>query len=167
MERPDLRLIDTETGEVHETCPNCVESERILAELERKYRGALSQIGNLRRDKAKEAEQHKLFPRARRLFDVWRRVCDHPRAKWTPDRFWEVEPRLRDYGEVRVCRAIMGGAYDPFVTRRKNGKPNRHNKWPQIMAASKFEDFEERAPARFTDSYLAAKLSPGQGALDE
>jgi hypothetical protein len=158
-ERAELRLVNPETGELTETCPNCAENERVLAELERKYRGALSQIGNLRADRAKDAEAHKLFPKAKRLFDLWCRVCDHPKSEWLPDRFWLIEPYLSKFGEVRCCRAILGAAFDPYTTRRKNGTMKPHNGWDLIFRSpDKMDEFEARAPARFTDAYIEEHL---------
>lgn len=160
-----LRLVDPTTGEIQE-CPTCVNWERTYNELQRKYRGALSQIGALRAELAPE-EGHELFPVAKSLHDYWKALCRHPfhkpavhcapcaRTKFTVDRFNEIRPRLQEHGEEaeELCRlAIQGAAYDPFVTTRKNGTKKRHNDFHQVFAADKFMEFVNKAPHHLPDA---------------
>lgn len=158
-----LRLVDADTGEVHDACPNCEALSAQLAGVEKEVRAWRTRYQKLKQDDEKEARDHNLFPTAKRLFDVWRHVCDHEQARFTIDRFWLIEPFLRSHGSIRCCRAILGAAKDPFVTRRKNGREKRHNGWDLVFrSADKLEDFEERAPPRFTDDYIKRKLSDGE-----
>jgi hypothetical protein len=147
-ERPNLRLVNTETGEVHEGgCPDCFERDDVINGLQRDIRGWTARYADLNREKDAEARAHKLWPEAKRLFAVWRERCNHPRARWTPDRFWECFPMLRDDGGQMCELAIEGAAFDPFETTRKNGSVKRHDDWELIFRDRKhFEDFCNRAP---------------------
>jgi hypothetical protein len=96
-----------------------------------------------------------MWPAAKRLFGEWKLACNHKRSPFTTDRFWQVEPYLTNTryakGEqerIDLCRrAIAGAAFDPFVTRRRNGSTKRHDDWELIFRdSSKFEEFCCRAP---------------------
>jgi hypothetical protein len=102
-----LRLVD-EHGEIHEECPSCVEWERTYRELERKYRGALSQIGSLRADREAEARAHQFWDRAIAVFWEWKIATGRVRSQWSADRFWLVMPYLRDDG-LAFCRSAVWG----------------------------------------------------------
>ena len=108
MARPALQLVDPDTGEIT-ACPHCIEWERTYAELERKYRGALAQIGNLRADKDAEARQHELWPAAVGLFEFWKKATRHPKARWTADRFWTVQRFLAAENGPNECRWALRG----------------------------------------------------------
>jgi hypothetical protein len=67
-----------------------------------------------------------------------------------------IEPFLTNakYGQeveqrVALCRrAVAGAAFDPFVSRRRNGTEHRHDDWDLIFRSSdKFEQFCCKAPA--------------------
>lgn len=113
----------------------------------------------LERDKATEAREHPMWAPGEILFREWRTLCKHPNSKWTPDRFWDIEPFLTngkyaptEQGRIDLCRrAIAGAAFDCFVTQRKNGSAKRHDDWDLIFRnASKFEEFCNRAPLGWT-----------------
>ena len=107
-----LRVVD-EAGQVHDQCPGCVKLEMTLSELERKYRGALSQIGNLRADKDEEARAHELWGKGVALFWEWKIATGKMRSKWTADRFWLCHPYLRDDGFMLCRYAVWGVAAHP------------------------------------------------------
>ncbi len=113
-----LRLIDPDTGEVTDReCPGCAERDRAYHELERKYRGALSQIGNMRADKVAAAENHKLWGQAVSLWWEWKIATNRMRAKWGADRFWICQPFLASDG-WHLCRlAVWGIAAHPNEKR--------------------------------------------------
>lgn len=149
MSVPALRLVDA-NGEIHEGgCPDCSRKDDIIVGLERDIRGWATRFRELQREKDQEARDHPLWPAGELLFDHWRRVCNHPRSVWTPDRFWECLPFLSSpkYGPVMCERGIAGAAYDPFKTTRRNGSVKRHDGWEQIFAkAGRLEEFCCRAP---------------------
>jgi hypothetical protein len=124
-----LRLVD-EHGEVHEQCPGCVEWQLTYSELERKYRGALSQIGNLRADKDAEAQAHQLWGKAIAVFTEWRIATGHMKSRWSADRFWLVMPYLRDDG-MAFCRSAVWGIA---------AHPNRKQVTPGYSET--YDDFE-------------------------
>ncbi len=143
MAEPQLRLVDTTTGALAgpDDCPTC-------AEWAKKYHGALSQLGLLRAELAPD-EDHALFPLAKRLHDYWRKRCGHEKSRFGPERFKEILPRLREHEDdaERLCLlAIDGAAFDPFISRRKNGSAHRHDEWHLIWHPDKFESFVNRAP---------------------
>jgi hypothetical protein len=126
---PPLRLLD-EHGEIHESCPGCIEWEQTYRELERKYRGALSQIGNLRADKDAEAQAHQSWDKAVAVFWEWKIATGRMRSRWSADRFWLVHPYLRDDG-MAFCRAAVWGIA---------AHPNRKEVTPDYFEV--FNDFE-------------------------
>ncbi len=94
-----------------------------------------------------------------RLFDAWRLQCNHPNARWSPDRFWLIEGFLSDQRyhpelEGRVvlcCRAIAGARFDPWTVKRRNGSVKRMDDWERIFGA--------------TDRWR--KVSPSAGSFEE
>jgi hypothetical protein len=161
MSAPNLKLvINAETGEVVE--PDCLECRRKndeISGLERDLRGWAVRYAQLKRDKDTDAREHPMWPVGERIFREWRSSCRHPRSPWTPDRFWVIEPFLTNakYGQeleqrVALCRrAVAGAAFDPYISRRRNGSEQRHDGWDLIFRSSdKFEQFCCKAPAGWT-----------------
>lgn len=143
-----LQVVDTSTGDVLPECPDCKLHEQTYKELERKYKGLLSQLGRMRADKRAEAQRHAAWPEIAGLFLLWRDECNHPRSPFTPERFWQGLPRLEDFGRDFLALAIWGAATDPFLGEpRKNGTRPRYDDWELIMRSpEKTEDFARRAP---------------------
>jgi hypothetical protein len=148
-----LRIVqvDEETGELHEGCPNCEAKENELSELIRKMRGLARELGELRRDKQAEAEDSELWPRAVKHFQRWQRESNHPRCKWTAERFYLIEPFLKHHEDVMIERAIIGHCYDPFTTKRKNGTTRVFNGWDLLFRDdAHFEESANKAPRKQT-----------------
>lgn len=143
-----LHLADPATGEVFdEECPSCLELRAQLAGMEKDIRAWRSRYAGAVADKQKAAKMNPLWAEAIELFRYWQEACDHKRSKWTVDRFELLEPYIREYGPKMCRRAIDGAAYDPFVTRRKNGSRRRHDGIDLIFrSADKFEEMVNRAP---------------------
>jgi hypothetical protein len=163
MPKPRLRVVDSKTGELHETCPTC-------AEWQKKYNGVLSQLGIMRRDLEGRAQDHHLFPDAKKLFDLWRERCKHPRSKFTADRFDQILPHLRDedFGYEMCQRAIEGAAYDPNTGIRRNGSVVRYDDWELIFRnRGKAEDFANRAPYHLPDPEHIKTLANALAFLDK
>jgi hypothetical protein len=150
---PQLRIV-TEHGEVvEEPCPNCAGAEKEVRAWRMRY-------ANLKREVDNELEGHELFPEAKRLFDFWRERCKHPRSKFTAERFEQCLPHLRDLGADLCKRAIEGIAYDPYITRRKNGSVERHDAWSLLFRnREKVEEFANRAPYHLPDPQKVATLA--------
>jgi hypothetical protein len=138
-----------------------------IAGLETDVRAWRTRHANLKRDKGKEARDHQLWPEAIKLFDLWRRKCNHTRSAFTTDRFFLVLPFLgptptsllaaaerlglkenpNPYGPIICERAILGAAFDPYSSKRRNGSTKRHDDWELIFrGAGKVEEFANRAP---------------------
>lgn len=130
----NLHLVDPETGEVtEEACPHCGNWETTYAELERKYRGALLQIGNLRADREAKARAHGKWQAAVSIFRYWQSLTGHSRADFTPDRFWIVEPflaRADERGEdgAAKCRSAIRGLIASDYHLKRGRHRNRSGK---------------------------------------
>lgn len=165
-----LRVIRfDDNGEViHTECAGCRDRDDTIAGLERDIRGWTKRNADLVRAKNAEAEEHPCWDAALWLFDYWKRVCRHPRSRWSHDRFWLVEQFLEQkrWGKtlkarVALCRlAIDGAAYDAFRRTRRNGSVEIFDEWERIFANSgRFESFVKRAPADAVERCKRARES--------
>lgn len=152
---PYLRPVpDPETGEMgfcshHDDCEECKGRRYAHAELEKKYTGALAQIGQLKEDQEKKARLHKLWAEGVCAYDWWRLACWHPTATFKAEDFSKVRARLeeRSIGLHGVLKAIAGAAYDPMEGTMKNGRMKRHDSFELICRSEeKTLDFMERVP---------------------
>jgi hypothetical protein len=156
-----LRVLDVDTGEALDRDVYIVQLEDQIAGLQRDVKAEHLRYENLKRDKAREAQEHGLFPKVKELFDYWRKTTGHLKSKFMPERFWQAVAFLEDYGEDACRLAIDGAAFDPFETIRKNGSRKKHDGWHLIFRdADKFEDFANRAP-REGDENGSAGATPG------
>jgi hypothetical protein len=163
MPERHLRVSDAETGEVFEDgCPQCAAYEDQVKGLERDLRTWRLRYADLMRDKEAEAKKDPLWADAARLFKEWKRLCrPKSKAQLTYDRFALIQPFLKRHGFDLCLLAIEGAAFDPFITTRKNGRPNPHNGIPLIFKdADKFESFVQRAPKEAVARYKAATVKP-------
>ena len=146
--RPDLRVVDPETGELHETCPACKEREDVIVGLERDIRGWAARYAELKRDLDVDARDNAMWDDISALVGYWRRRCRHPKSQMTADRFWLIQPFYERHGDAMCRRAIDGAAFDPMTKQRKNGTTERFDGLDLIFrSAEKFESFCNRAPA--------------------
>jgi hypothetical protein len=153
-----LRVVEhDENGEViHADCPECLRRIDEIAGLERDIRGWTVRYAELKRDRNAEAEEHPCWEAAQWTFRQWKRRCNHPRARWSHDRFWLIEPFLvgDKWGRTLKARvalcllAIDGAAFDSWSKPRKNGTAKVFNEFDRIFATTgSFEEFVKRAPA--------------------
>jgi hypothetical protein len=145
---PQLRIVDTATGEISETCPNCRALADQLDGAENNVRSMRAQMANLKRELDGDLDtEAKLFPEAVALFRYWQERCRHPKTEFTPDRMKLLLPLLKRHGPELCREAIRGAEFDPFITTRKNGNRHRHDGWDQIFRGEdKFQDYRARAP---------------------
>ncbi len=143
--RSQLRLVDPETGEFHERPQSNIVLEDTVEGLQHTVRSQAATIGKLKAE-LKPDEDHDLFPAAKRLHDFWRERCNHPKSKFSVERFKEALPRLKEHDEAMCRRAIEGAAYDCYRKVRKNGTVKRFDDWGLIFRANMFEEFANRAP---------------------
>lgn len=143
-DRPTLRVVDTETGEVQDECASCLQYERDIRVLK-------ARITRMERDEEAEARKHKLWAEAEAVHDWWALACGHPGVKFGAEEFHQVLPRLkeRDVGLIGVLKAVAGAAFDPNTKRMKNGRMQRFDSFELIMRSRpKCDSFRERAPGR-------------------
>jgi hypothetical protein len=146
-----LRIIDDQ-GEVTEfACPHCQHKEDELAELVRKFRGQSRELAELRRDKDAEARAHEAWPTAIKLFDYWKLLTKHSKAKWSEDRFWVLLPSLKNFGAGNCAAAIAGIAHDPNTRVQRNGKTERYDDFATCFgSAGRVERYAKRRPKDWT-----------------
>ncbi len=145
-----LHLVDRQSGEVIAECPHCVEKDRAYAELERKYRGSLTQIGNMRADKIAAAEAHQQWPEAIALWWEWKIATNRMGPKWSSDRFWLCQPFLAGDG-WHICRfAVWGIAAHPNEKWITKGYAEVYNDWELLFRnRGTFERYANRGAAIF------------------
>lgn len=174
-----LHVVDTDSGEVfpEENCPGCSEREQIMGELEKKQRGLLLQIANLKRDQEAAARASGQWPVAVRLFAIWRKATGRKRCQFSFDRFNLVEPFLREYDRTRhqdisadpgpprtpveeAIAAIIGRATDHYSVSRPNGTTRHFNEWERIFKnRGEFDESVARRPRDWRERAL--ELDPG------
>jgi hypothetical protein len=169
----NLRLVDPETGLItEEGCPHCKNWETTYLELERKQRGLLLQIGNLRADRDAKARAHGKWQTALSIFRYWQSLTGHSRAEFTPDRFWIVEPfltRAEERGEdgAAKCRSAIRGLVASEYHMKRGQHRRRNGKvyddfWRPFQAKKDggpsqdtFEGFIDADPSRDADPTFA------------
>lgn len=159
QQQPLLRLIDPETGEItEEACPTCVNKQNTIDTLSDKITRLKGDLTKALQD---ADESHDAFPAFKRTWDYWRERCRHPAVKYRITHFDLFVPIFTDYGEAMCRQAIDGAAFDPYVTRRKNGRPQRHDGWELIFrrGGEKFTEFCNRAPVHLPDPTHIVRLA--------
>jgi hypothetical protein len=146
-EHRHLRVVDLETGEAFEDCPNCAELQVQLDGATSEIRGWRAKFGKLRADKDAEARADDRWDEVAGLFELWR-IAAGPagipkRSKFAPDRFRLALPYVKQDGHERCCQAIIGRCYDHFSSKRANGSLKRFCEWERIFGNR--GDFEESA----------------------
>lgn len=152
-----------------------------LAAAERDLRTRDVVIGNLRRDKEREARAGQKWPAALRLFKIWRKLGNHGSAKFTYRRFECIEPFLKDYDPEKhdlalepgppanpleeCAAAIAGRTYDCFSKPRPNGTTKRFDEWERIFEAEKrysgqFDESVARRPRDWRQRVREVDPSP-------
>ena len=154
-EQRHLHAVPLAPGEVVPDCAGCIARQDEIDGLKREVSTLAGKLTKAKRDKEAEARRHEFWPYAVELFAYWKERCNHPRSDFGLDRFDAVLPFLKSKGygkcvedRVRLCqRAIEGAAFDPYVTRRKNGSTKKHDDWMLIFRdRDKFEEFCNKAP---------------------
>lgn len=149
MSAPALRLVNADTGELHdpEECLKCAHLEDVIKGLERDIRGWAARYAELNRDLSKQAREHPMYQDVQMLFGYWKRACRHPKSQFTADRFWLMQPFFDRHGDALCRRAIDGAAFDCMTKQRRNGSWERFDSVELIFRdEGKFESFCNRAP---------------------
>jgi hypothetical protein len=158
--RTALRIV-SDTGEILDQHPDVQRLEDEIRGLQRSLASESRRYEELKRDKDAEARAHQLWPKAMAVFHVWQQVTNHPRAVWTADRFWLIEPFLRkkEYG-LEVClRGVAGIAWDHYSVPRKNGSIRHFNEWERLFKdAGQLEERANSAPRRWREAPMFADV---------
>jgi hypothetical protein len=158
--KPALRIV-SDTGEILDQHPDVQRLEDEIKGLTRALKREIRLHEELKRDKEAEAAAHELWPQALAVFRVWQQVTGHSRSKWKGDRFWQIEPWLKDqhYGIVICLKAVAGIAFDPYVTMQKNGRPERHDSWELCFRdTDHVEKYSNKAPRRWREAAMFAEV---------
>ena len=126
---PHLRLVDTETGEMHEqgACPHCADAQAEAEVWEREVLKLKRQIKRLTDDRDAAALRDRYYPAAHSLFEEWQIECNHPNAKFDPARVRLALGVVKRYKDERdklswVIQAGKHLAYtDPQTGERHDG----------------------------------------------
>lgn len=124
-----LRIVDTESGEVLNECPNCSTLEDQLAGADKEIRAWRTRYANLKRDRDAEARKDELWGKAVALFTEWRIATGHMRSGWNAERFWTCQPYLAQDGFVTCRWAVWGIAYQPNTKTLPSGYVERYDSW--------------------------------------
>lgn len=146
----NLRVVDTETGEARDFDSYVQELEDHISGLQRDIRAEHTRFENLKRDKAAEAQAHEWWPRALKLFKLWKLETGHTNSCWSSDRFWLCVPAMKTYEDTMIEDAIRGLAFDPATRPLKNGKGiERYDRWETLFkTVANVEWYANRAPKR-------------------
>lgn len=124
MTRPShLRVVDTETGQVHEAPGECAHCAEAMAEAETWEQEVLKlkrQVKRLMEDRDQKMRNDKDFPMARELFEEWQRETGHPRARFDRNRIALALTTVKAYREDRekLSWVIQFGRHLAFVDER-------------------------------------------------
>lgn len=152
MAEPARRLqvvhVDPDGEEV--ACPGCADRDVQIDMMERELQGKRLRIGALEAEAVSSAHRHQLWPRATRLFDIWRRATNHTRAEWNAERFNACVPALKKLDDATIERAIAGIAFDPYTDTGKNGREVRHDWWHTLFkSVENVQRYANKAPRDF------------------
>lgn len=165
MTARQLALVDTATGERVEpgACPQCEESQAVVEELTKKYKGLLLENRTLKRNKVAELLDAPERPQADLLHAVWKVACKRRRDLDLRD-YERMNAMVRKHGLGKCLQAVAGAAFDPGLSPpRRNGTRKRYDDLELIFReTAKVEDFAERVPEGWTPD--VAKIATISGA---
>lgn len=158
IEQAGLYLV-TQEGEIVSREPKLSEAlqtiERLeleLQDVERERRTQRAHIKRLYAELARDRASYERRDEVESIHREWATVCGHGNSRLTDDRFDAVRRLLevtkpKAYPREAFSAAFAGAAFDPFITRRKNGTEHRHTDLELICRdGAHFESFIKRAP---------------------
>jgi uncharacterized phage protein (TIGR02220 family) len=126
-----LRLVNSETGEVHDVDSHTADLEDKIAGLKVTVDKQAREIGRLTR-KLEQDDPQAHHPQRREIHDLieyWKEATGHTKSKASKDRFDLIRARLKDGFDLDTIRlAIDGIARFPYVVnaqRRTEGKTSQ------------------------------------------
>lgn len=150
-----LRVVDTETGEVHEEgdCAKCADQRAETEIWEQRVLKLEREVKRLTEDRDLKAMQDKNYPAAADLFDEWKRECGHPNAKFDPARVRLALGVIKRYKNERdkLSLVIGHGKHLAYVDPNTRVK---YDEFGRLFGSS--DEIEKRATA----FYLWQKRNP-------
>lgn len=146
-----VRLIDRETGDYEDfdSCPECVNKERLLKRLEHDLRAEKSRTSRLEGKREREDRESKYWAEAEAIFHWWALATGHEGAAFSHARFQQITPRLKEkrFGPIGVLKGIAGAAFDHGERPMPNGQVERYDDIELVTRADhKLENFQNRVP---------------------
>lgn len=124
-------------------------------------RGQASEIGQLKRDRKRDAEKNPLWARAVALHREYNRILGR-KSRWKLDVFEMCEPFLEAYPQEVCIAAIHGIKADHYVDVRKNGTKRHHWGWHILFRdTDRFEEAVNSAPLDMLTVLREEGLLPG------
>lgn len=149
---PHLRLINTETGELHaETtdCPGCADARAEAETWEQEVLKLKRHIKRMDADKERERKDHARRNEILDIIDEWRDKTGHKGSKPSGDRFDAVRRMLEtDYTRENFSEMIDGLAafpYQRYSARFAEKVPNSERRDDIAYACKTGERFEKLA----------------------
>lgn len=149
---PHLRLINTETGELHaETtdCPGCADARAEAETWEQDVLKLKRQIKQMLADKERERKEYAARVVVLDVFDEWREKTGHKNSKLTADRFDGIRRMLEtEYTREQFSWMIDGLAaypYQRYSARFAEKVPNSERRDDVAYACKTGERFEKLA----------------------
>lgn len=98
-----LRLVDSETGELHEhaDCPGCADARAEAEIWEKRVLQLERQVKRLTEDRDEKNRNDRDYPAAADLFDEWKRECGHPNAQFDTNRIRLALSAVKRYRKDR------------------------------------------------------------------
>lgn len=166
--KPNLRLVDTSTGELLEgdACPTCEYLEKQIAGMDTELRAWRTRHANLKRDKEQEMRGSNLWPLAVAVFRYWQERTGHEGAHFTPDRFELIAAHIKRDGPEACRQAIDGNLASDWHHKRgtaaKRNGPIHDDIGTIFGKQDSFERFRELAGARLPTIRGATMLETAQ-----
>ncbi len=134
MTRPDLRLVDPDTGELAPDAPSYSEAlaalgklETAIRMLERDLAGKRLRIAELEADREAKALDDPLRAEVELIHAAWKVACRRRRPLHVADRE-RISRAVKKLGLRRCLAAVAGAAYDPNRSKpRRNGHRETYN----------------------------------------
>jgi hypothetical protein len=118
---PHLKLVDAETGEIHDaptSCPHCAEAREEAEIWEREVLKLKRQLDREREDRDAKLRNDKHYPAAIALIQEWKTECGHPNASEDDPRRVQLALRvIKRYKDQRekLSLVIQHGKHLAFV----------------------------------------------------
>lgn len=133
MTAPALRLVNTETGEVTDSCPGCAEKDETIAALQAEVGRQIARSAKLQKQVHRDLGLEPKAAQVENVYAEYVRVL-HPktRKKKVPaDRLKMGLARAEEFSEEEMVRAVHGARERRWITNRDTGEV--YDEWENIF----------------------------------